>query len=405
MNVGLVTTWFERGAAYVSRQYMEALSSDLGNRVFVYARGGEAYAKKNDRWDKENVTWGKKSKRYYYGVTSIDRPDFIGWLKKKRIDVVLFNEQNWWEPVLWCKEMGIITGTYVDYYTEETVPFFAAYDFLICNTQRHYNLFKEIAHAYYVPWGTDIDLFRPQSKKDAEASSVVFFHSAGMNPIRKGTDSTIRAFAAIDDPNSRLLIHTQERLSAYLDDEVCRIAERHPRISVVQKTVPAPGLYTEGDVYVYPSILDGLGLTVVEALACGLPCIVSDNAPMNEFVQPGVNGRLITIDYLYARSDGYFWPQCKISLSSLEEELQFYLLHRSSIESEKVKARQSAEEQYNWKDRYKQICALFKEVKHEPIDEVLSRRIYSYEQHLNGKYNMLPYAFYYWKKWRSGWTR
>lgn len=56
MNVGLVTTWFERGAAYVSRQYMEALSSDLGNRVFVYVRGGEAYAKKNDRWDKENVT-------------------------------------------------------------------------------------------------------------------------------------------------------------------------------------------------------------------------------------------------------------------------------------------------------------------------------------------------------------
>ena len=44
----------------MSRQYMEALSSDPENRVFVYARGGEAYAKKNSQWDKENVTWGKK---------------------------------------------------------------------------------------------------------------------------------------------------------------------------------------------------------------------------------------------------------------------------------------------------------------------------------------------------------
>ena len=76
----------------MSRQYMEALSSDPENRVFVYARGGEAYAKKNSQWDKENVTWGKKSKKYYYGVTSIDRSDFIGWLKKKQIEVVLFNE-------------------------------------------------------------------------------------------------------------------------------------------------------------------------------------------------------------------------------------------------------------------------------------------------------------------------
>lgn len=60
MNIGIVTTWFERGAAYVSRQYMEALSSDPENRVFVYARGGEAYAKKNSQWDKENVTWGDR---------------------------------------------------------------------------------------------------------------------------------------------------------------------------------------------------------------------------------------------------------------------------------------------------------------------------------------------------------
>ena len=28
MNIGIVTTWFERGAAYVSRQYLEAFRSD-----------------------------------------------------------------------------------------------------------------------------------------------------------------------------------------------------------------------------------------------------------------------------------------------------------------------------------------------------------------------------------------
>ena len=72
------------------------------------------------------------------------------------------------------------------------------------------------------------------------------------------------------------------------------------------ETVAAPGLYHLGDIYVYPSILDGLGLTVAEALSCGLPCIVPDNAPMNEFIQSGINGRIADVEYLYARSDGYF---------------------------------------------------------------------------------------------------
>ena len=59
MNIGIVTTWFERGAAYVSRQFMDVLSK--GNNVFIYARGGEAYAIDNPKWNLPNVHWGKRS--------------------------------------------------------------------------------------------------------------------------------------------------------------------------------------------------------------------------------------------------------------------------------------------------------------------------------------------------------
>lgn len=38
MNIGIVTTWFERGAAYVSRQYLEAFRSDSNNSVYIYMR-------------------------------------------------------------------------------------------------------------------------------------------------------------------------------------------------------------------------------------------------------------------------------------------------------------------------------------------------------------------------------
>ena len=39
MNIGIVTTWFESGAGYVSRQYKKILESP-GNKVYIFARGG-----------------------------------------------------------------------------------------------------------------------------------------------------------------------------------------------------------------------------------------------------------------------------------------------------------------------------------------------------------------------------
>ena len=197
MNVGIVTTWFERGAAYVSRQYLEALRSDSNNSVYIYARGGESYARNQSEWDRDFVTWGKVNKKYYCGATGIEKKDFIDWLKNRQIDVVLFNEQNWWIPVIWCKELGIKVGTYVDYYTEETVPFFAIYDYILCNTKRHYRLFKDLPQSFYIPWGTDINLFSNNIEESCEQSQITFFHSAGMNPIRKGTDTVIAAFLSL----------------------------------------------------------------------------------------------------------------------------------------------------------------------------------------------------------------
>lgn len=42
MNIGIVTTWHEGGAGYVSRAYMNVLR-EQGNEVQVYVRGGRYY--------------------------------------------------------------------------------------------------------------------------------------------------------------------------------------------------------------------------------------------------------------------------------------------------------------------------------------------------------------------------
>lgn len=395
MNIGIVTTWFERGAAYVSRQYRDLL--EVKNNVYIYARGGESYGIGDPEWDNENVTWGKKCKIPV--PTSIDLKDFENWIVKNHIEIVFFNEQQWWEPVLFCNRLGLITGGYVDYYTEDTIPFFEAYDFLICNTLRHYSTFDWHPQSFYIPWGTDINLFSPSTEYPVESDSVTFFHSAGFSPDRKGTDLVIKAFAQLKG-SVRLIIHSQVKIATLIPEltEVIRNLEKNEKLIYYEKTVPAPGLYYLGDVYVYPSRLDGIGLTVTEALACGLPVITSDCPPMNEFIDKD-NGKLLKITKLFARADGYYWPQCEVDLDNLRECMQYYVDHRSQLKKFKQISRKYAEKKLDWSKNEGTLNSIFKDVVKQSTEKKLhmEKRLYDYE-HKNQPmeiklYNRSPLLF------------
>lgn len=49
MRIGIVTTWFERGAAMVSKAYRDVLAQR--HDVLIYARGGERTGEGDPHWD------------------------------------------------------------------------------------------------------------------------------------------------------------------------------------------------------------------------------------------------------------------------------------------------------------------------------------------------------------------
>lgn len=377
MNIGIVTTWFERGAAQVSFQYKEILQKN--NKVFIYARGGEKYAKKNPKWDTDEVTWGKKS-FFQLNATPIHKKDFKKWIDENRIEVLFFNEQQWWLPVIWAKEWGIKTGSYIDYYTKETVPFFEIFDFLICNTKRHYSVFNWHKNCHLVKWGTDIDLFSPKSSH-LQNDRITFFNSAGYNPDRKGVGELINAFYKLEKNNAQLIIHSQVDLIKYYPSLKNIIEElvSDNKLEIISKTIGAPGLYYMGDVYCYISKLDGIGLTVPEALACGLPVITPDHPPMNEFIKEGHNGKLVEVEKTYYRKDNYYWPQVKIKDESLINALEYYINNFSQIKSFKKLSRKYAIKYLNWYDRIEEVNSIFRNVKKLPTTKI-AKKLKKYEQ-------------------------
>lgn len=376
MKIGIVTTWFERGASYVSKAYLETLSEK--HDVFIYARAGERYAQGDPDWDKDYVTWGKAVPGKI--VTYVDFEDFKGWVLRNGIEMIIFNEQHSWEILLEAKKLKLSLGAYIDYYTPETVPFFGIYDFLLCNTNRHYGLFKDHPHAIYVPWGTDVDAYHPSGTAH---DCLTFFHSCGGSPVRKGTDLTIKAFRQVRG-DVKLIIHTQWDLQ--FNDELAGILAEDKRIEIIHKEVGKPGLYYLGDVYVYPSRLEGIGLTMAEALASGLPVITTDAPPMNEFVFDGLDGKLVPAETVRRRSDNYYWPETICNEGSLTKAMQFYVDNCERLGDYKTSARQFAVSNLDWKKNSRDLPSLIEKMPcNSPTDKRLLASIRRYERSRYGK--------------------
>src|SRR5690606_2886666 len=119
------------------------------------------------------------------------------------------------------------------------------------------------------------------------------------------------------------------------------------RLVVLSESVAAPGLYHMGDVYVYPTRLEGIGLTIAEAMSVGLPVIVPNNQPMTEFICEKTC-KVTEIDRFYKRDDGYYWDQCEVNVDSLVDAMRWYINNTDLISRLKRETRDYAVSNINW---------------------------------------------------------
>lgn len=200
---------------------------------------------------------------------------------------------------------------------------------------------KDICNAHYIGWGVDTGLFRPTESEDKK---YTFFHNAGWLGLnyRKMTPSVILAFVVVSRalPDVTLFIHAQAGLEK-LPVEVADIVRNNPRITYHVETVPAPGLYHKGRILLFPSKLEGLGLPLLEGLACGLPAIATDAPPMNEFVRDGYNGLLVKVATRVTRHDNIAFPEEIVDMADLMLKMESLGKNPELVRQLQVNARNS----------------------------------------------------------------
>jgi glycosyltransferase involved in cell wall biosynthesis len=109
---------------------------------------------------------------------------------------------------------------------------------------------------------------------------------------RKNLPVLLRAYAQLS-ARERAAVHlVLAGGRGWMTDEIFATIAQHDLEATVHLPgyVPAEDLplwYNAADALVYPSVFEGFGLPVVEALACGTPALVSDVSSLPEAVGPG----------------------------------------------------------------------------------------------------------------------
>ncbi len=163
----------------------------------------------------------------------------------------------------------------------------------------------------FFPWGVDLAVFRPVDASGASSSSragatkgpgnktpgrapFVIFCNRSWEPLY-GIDVLARAFVKVAQQRpdaTLLLLGGGSQASAIRQILITgRALERVQFAGQVPKSELARW-YNMADLYVSPSHVDGSSVSLMEALACGLPVLVSDIPANREWVTDGANGWL-----------------------------------------------------------------------------------------------------------------
>jgi glycosyltransferase involved in cell wall biosynthesis len=204
------------------------------------------------------------------------------------------------------------------------------------------------------PWGVNIERFHPvkeEKPKDRKDKSITLFCNRTWEPMY-GIDVLAKAFVKVaqQNPDVDLILLGGGSQRANIRRILTNggVMERvHFGGQVGQRELPR--WYHMADIYISPSHVDGSSVSLLEALACGLPCLVSDIPGNREWIEDGVNG------WLFRDGD----------VDDLAEKIMHAIKSKRSFNRIGKAARKTAEERADWKLNFGKLL--------EAYDAVIAR--------------------------------
>jgi glycosyltransferase involved in cell wall biosynthesis len=188
------------------------------------------------------------------------------------------------------------------------------------------------------PWGVDLEHFSPSPVKDRLPTGFTLFCNRSWEP-NYGVDVVARAFVKVAEKREdvSLMLLSSGSQGALIRKILAGggVIERVTFPGNISQT-ELPRFYWMVELYISASHVDGSSVSLMEALACGLPCAVSDIPANKEWVTDGVNGWIFP--------DGNADALAAVILKAIEQ--------RALLPEVSRNARATAEEKANWEKNF-----------------------------------------------------
>ena len=154
------------------------------------------------------------------------------------------------------------------------------------------------------PWGVDLQSFSPHGGDSGLLAQLGWEKAFVLLHMRSwerfyGAEMVVRVFLhlASNYPELHLLMPGDGSLASRFQ-KMIRKTELENRVYFPGqlKQDQLPNYYRAADLYVSASRSDGSSVSLMEALACGLPALVSDIPGNREWVEPGKEGWLFPVE-------------------------------------------------------------------------------------------------------------
>ena len=173
-----------------------------------------------------------------------------------------------------------------------------------------------------IPFGVDIKRFSPKKSKKDDKFRAIF---VGSIQLRKGVQYLLQAWDELKLKNAELIV-----VGRVWDDakEIVKQYKENPSIKF-PGFMDLKEIYSESDVFVFPSIEEGSALVTYEAMASGLPIITTFNS--GAVTRNGKDGFIIPIR----------------DIKVLKEKIKYFYDHPKQIEKMGKSARKYVEK-FTW---------------------------------------------------------
>ncbi len=113
----------------------------------------------------------------------------------------------------------------------------------------------------------------------------------GGHPIRKGYRYLLEAWQKLALPNARLLIRSSSDFLKY--PVLAELLRQNTNVEIIEYVPDIGEFYRRCDLFVLPSVDDGFGMALFEAMANGIPIIATRNCGASELLTDGEDGLII----------------------------------------------------------------------------------------------------------------